>query len=417
MPAAPSVRTDRENARYGKDEIITFIIDGLPAKKRIGYVVELDSDEKIMSGNVPASGKVSVKAGRPGFVNIKVNTGAATFEAAAAVSPEKIKPSLPKPDDFDEFWHGKLRALSKVPACLKIEKIAPLSQFALEDWREKWPFYGDHPVRTKEIASFKFEAANLMGSPARGYFAMPKNAKAGSLPALLTTHGAGVGDSDLPKTCAGAEHGLLVMDINVHGLFCGQAQSYYRGVADTFTGLFNSYSCFQRGKYDRETLYFVEMFLRHRRALDVLCSQKQWDGKNLIVNGVSQGGTLALACAALDERVTTICAGLPALVDCTFAYPLKNWFGIEGESPENARRIRSALRYASLCNFAGKTNAAAYFTAAYLDRACHPTTIYAGYNLYVGSKKIHDAPLSGHGNVPNQIHFQEFSDFMFSNLK
>ena len=417
MSAITSVRTDRKNAQYKRGETVPFIIDGLPAKKRHGYVVEIDCDKKIMSGNVPSAGKVSVKADRPGFINIKIDTGTTVIEAAAAVSPEKIKPSKQKPDDFDEFWRGKLRALGKVPPCLKIEQIPPLSQFALEDWREKWPFYGDHPVKGKDIDVFKFEAANLTGNPARGYIAMPENAKAGSLPALLTTHGAGINDSDFGKTCAGAELGFLSMNINAHGLVCGQAQSYYRGIADTFTSLFKSYSCFQRGIYDRETLYFVEMFLRHRRALDILCLQKQWDKKNLIVRGTSQGGALALACAALDDRVTTVCTGVPALVDCTFEYPLKNWFGIQDESSENARKIRSTLQYASLCNFAGKTKAAAYFTAAYMDRACHPATIYAGYNLYSGPKKMHDAPLSGHGNVPNQIHFQEFTDFMFSNLK
>lgn len=416
MDAMPSVRSDRENARYKKGETVTFIIDGLPDNKKTEYIIELDCDKKLVSGKVQASGKVSVIADRPGFINIKIDTGAAILEGAAAVAPEKIKPSQPKPDDFDEFWNGRLKALSKVPAGLKIEQIPPLSQFALEDWREKWPFYGDHPVKTNDIKVFKFETANLTGNPARGYIAMPAKAKAGSLPALLTTHGAGVCDSDLPKTCAGAELGFLSMNINAHGMVCGQPQSYYRGVADTFTDLFKTYSCFQRGKYDLETLYFVEMYLRHKRALDVLCAQKQWDGRNLIINGVSQGGALALACAALDKRVTAICAGVPALVDCTSPYTLKNWFGILDENPENVRKISSTMRYASLCNFAGKTKAAAYFTAAYLDRSCHPATVYAGYNLYGGPKKMHDAPLCHHGNVPNQIHFQEFADFMFDNL-
>ena len=50
-----------------------------------------------------------------------------------------------------------------------------------------------------EIETFEFSAETLHGNPARGYLAFPKHAKRGSLPALLTLHGAGVADSDFPK--------------------------------------------------------------------------------------------------------------------------------------------------------------------------------------------------------------------------
>jgi cephalosporin-C deacetylase-like acetyl esterase len=34
----------------------------------------------------------------------------------AIVAPEQIKPSSPRPDDFDIFWQSKIEELAKVPA-------------------------------------------------------------------------------------------------------------------------------------------------------------------------------------------------------------------------------------------------------------------------------------------------------------
>ena len=48
---------------------------------------------------------------------------------------------------------------------------------------------------------------------------------------------------------------------------------------------------------------------------DFLTSQPDWDGKNVIVQGGSQGGALAIVTAGLDKRVTACVANHPALSD------------------------------------------------------------------------------------------------------
>src|SRR5438034_1096186 len=37
------------------------------------------------------------------------------------VTPEKIEPSAPRPDDFDEFWAAKIKELEAVPANPQLE--------------------------------------------------------------------------------------------------------------------------------------------------------------------------------------------------------------------------------------------------------------------------------------------------------
>ena len=51
------------------------------------------------------------------------------------------------------------------------------------------------------------------------------------------------------------------------------------------------------------------------RAIDFLTSLPEWDGKNIAVQGGSQGGALALVTAGLDKRVTACVANHPALSD------------------------------------------------------------------------------------------------------
>ena len=57
------------------------------------------------------------------------------------------------------------------------------------------------------------------------------------------------------------------------------------------------------------------VYLACVRSIDLLTSLPEWDGKNVIVQGGSQGGALALVTAGLDQRVTACVANHPALSD------------------------------------------------------------------------------------------------------
>ncbi len=57
------------------------------------------------------------------------------------------------------------------------------------------------------------------------------------------------------------------------------------------------------------------VYLACVRSIDLLTSLPEWDGKNVVVQGGSQGGALALVTAGLDQRVTACVANHPALSD------------------------------------------------------------------------------------------------------
>ena len=100
-----------------------------------------------------------------------------------------------------------------------------------------------------------------------------------------------------------------------------------------------------------------KVYLACVRAVDYLCSLPEWDGKNVIAQGGSQGGALSLIVTALDPRITLCVANHPALADMaayaekgrTGGYPhfVRKYQGIE-LTPE----VIKTLSYYDVVNFA-----------------------------------------------------------------
>ena len=226
----------------------------------------------LKGGKAKATGKLD----EPGFLQCRASfretptSAPITALAGAGIEPLEIKPSMPRPDDFDAFWTAQKKKLAAVPMTVKLTK-------------EKSP--------SVKIELFDAQV-DCLGKPVSGYFARPIGAKPKSLPVILTVHGAGVRSSTIGSPVGWAGNGALAMDINAHGLPNGKPEAFYKALAD---GELKDYRT--RGREDREKNYFLDMFLRLVRAIDFLASQPEWNGKDVIVYGSSQGGFQALAAA------------------------------------------------------------------------------------------------------------------------
>jgi cephalosporin-C deacetylase-like acetyl esterase len=214
------------------------------------------------------------------------------------------------------------------------------------------------------------------------------------LPAALSLHAAGARSSSLQGAWNHAKRNRLAMDINAHGSPNGRPAQYYR---DLLAGELRRYST--RGMDSRETCYFLGMYLRLMRAMEFLTSQPEWDGKTLIALGSSQGGAQAIVAAGLDERVTIVSAGLPALCDLTASEA-----GRAAGWPIGKRKLseeeRETLRYFDVCNFAARTKATAVVRVGLIDRTCWPAGVLAMCNQLQGDKHVLTFPDSGHGYSP-----------------
>lgn len=404
-----NVVTDRPDAIYNTEEEATFLIsltkDGKPLAGENGMTVTYRVDDFISSGPDYPNGKltvgsepavVKVTCSKPGFLRCMVTLDEnrqLTKTAGAAFSPLEIEPSLPVPADFDEFWTEQKRKLAEVPAKAK---LTPVQQ------------------PDKKIECFDLQVDCLGGAPVSGYLGKPKDAKPKSLPAILWVHGAGVRSSSLSNAIKGANEGMLSLDINAHGLPNGKSAEFYK---EQYSGPLKGYPHF--GREDRETTYFVGMFLRLIRALDYLTSQPEWDGKTLIVIGHSQGGGQALAAGGLDQRVTFIATGVPAICDHSgrAAGRINGWPKLVTTLPDGspAGAELKAARYVDAVNFASRTKADAIMSVGFIDVTCPPSSCYAAYNQLKGKKQIINKPLMGHA-APGDVH-KAFIDAVKEHVK
>lgn len=381
-----SVRTDRPEALYALNEAVGFnfavTLDGQPvADAEVQWTLSKDGVPPIRTGKLVLTNGQATLSGtldEPGFLQCRATfhtpaIRAITAVAGAGIDPSRIKPSLPLPDDFDEFWSAQKRKLAAVPVNSRLTPI-------------KSPQTG--------VECFDLQA-DCIGAPVSGYFARPMGSKPRSLPIILTVHGAGVRSSSLDGAANWAKQGFLALDINAHGIPNGQPSNFYTDLAN---GALKDYR--SAGRESRETIYFLGMFLRVLRAIDFLTVQPEWDGRTLIVYGSSQGGAQAIVAAGLEKRVTFFAAGVPAMCDHsgTMAGRASGWPKLVPNGPDDRPdpRALNAARYYDMVNFARRARASGIVTVGFIDATCPPTSVYAAYNVLPGKKEMFNDPTATH---------------------
>ncbi len=389
---------DRESAVYEVGEDAIFLItvsqgDERVSEGSVSYVVDdflsVGKAAGLPQGTAELKGgsaRVTAKGRRPEFLRCQVTYTPASGKAVRAsagvgFSPEKIGLSLPVPDDFDEFWAEQKRQLAEV---------APDPELTSVD------------SKVSGVESFDVQVQCLGGAPVSGYFSRPVGAKPKSLPIVLWVHGAGVRSSSLGNSLKGAQSGFLSMDINAHGSPNGKPASFYTQLNN---GELKDYR--YAGRESRDSIYFRGMYLRLVRAIDFLTAQPEWDGKTVVVVGHSQGGGQSLVAGGIDDRVTFIAPGVPAICDHSgnSAGRVNGWPKLvpNGTDGKPDPQIQMAARYVDAVNFATRCKAEAIMSVGFIDAVCPPSSCYAAYNALPGKKSVINEPLMGHA-APAHIH-------------
>lgn len=389
--------TDRPDALYKTGEPATFTITATEDDKPLteGTISVILSKDGLYP-QPPQT--LSLKDGKatltsqldePGFLLLEAFKNKAGAAASAGYDPLELKPSMPVPEDFDAFWNTQKAKLAKVPLNAKLT-----------------PVLNNEGINKANAELFDVQV-DCVGAPVSGYYVRPKGAAKGSLPAIITLHGAGVNSAGVQTNWVNKEGGMLSMNINAHGIPNGQPKEFYENLKNGDLRNYNT-----RGRSDREQVYFLGMFLRVARAIDFMASQPEWDGKTIILYGSSQGGFQAFAGAALDSRVTFFCAGVPAGSDHTgfAANRIAGWPKLVALTPDAKHDYASteAARYFDNVNFAIHTKAkGAAVTVGFIDKTCPPSTVYAAYNALSIPKTMHIDTLAGHTNTPAAVQFME----------
>ena len=292
------------------------------------------------------------------------NTGRNTgfYAVGAAVAPTRIGLSTPRPADFDEFWDAKLAAQAKVPINATLTPVGT-------------------DVAGVEMSVFQLDA---LGTKVHGYVAKP--AREGRFPAVIQLQYAGVYALNAAAVVKRASEGWLIVNVDSHDKLpsdpSGNVPRGYQAVGNT----------------DRETSYFLSMYLRDSRALDYVLSRRDWDGKTIVLMGGSMGGQQSLALAGLrPDQISAVLVCVPAGADSNgdlhgrkAGYP--NW------PSDNPDVMKTAL-YFDTVNFAPRIKAPVMAAMGFIDTISPPAGVWTMINQIRGPVEALPMIESEHDNL------------------
>ena len=355
-----------------------------------GITVKYETGSELMPSDKTGSivlknGKAEINIGtldKPGFrdciFSVMINGRKYSHHVKVGFSPDKIKPYTEMPDGFMDFWKNNIKEASEFP---------------LKYTREKAEEYC-----TEKIDCYLIKLQiNNRGQAVYGYLFYPKNAKPGSCPVVLSPPGAGIKTIKEPlRHKYYAEEGFIRLEFEIHGLNPTMSEEQFKEISNAFNGKENGY--LTNGLDNKDNYYMKRVYLSCLRCIDLLTSLPEWDGKNVIVQGGSQGGALAMITAGLDKRVTACVVNHPALSDMAGymagragGYP--HFFRTKGM---DTKEKLETMSYYDVVNFARLIKADTFMTWGFNDNTCPPTTSYAVYNTLECSKEALITPINEH---------------------
>ncbi len=405
--------TDRENpVSYGVGDPIVFNLEAVdvPPEVEAGlYRVSwkrTGDDGRTETGALPfapgATGAVTTSLDRAGFVRLEATVVNAAdgkpvqrdknapgapfwqpvkkvfFDGGAGVDVGAIQPEKPEPADFDAWWAEQKALLATVPPKASLKELPDVN--GCKNYELTVDCYGPRPVT--------------------GYLFVPAGAAAKSCKARVAFQGYGTWKQTNPTWMA--RKGEIALEINAHGYELGRDQAYYTEFTAGIHPPGYGYAFSPEENARPETAYFRWMAFRVLRALEYVKSRPEWNGKDLVVEGGSQGGLQSSWAAGLDPDVSL---ARPSIVwGCDFfmtAGPRKRLKG--GWHIPYA----PGLDYFDSINHIRRAKCPVEITRAGLgDYVCPPSGLAAYYNAIRAPKSIRWVQGSEHGLVPpepNQV--------------
>lgn len=323
----------------------------------------------------------------PGFlqckISVQINGHTYSDQIKLGFSPRKISPTIPFPADFQQFWEEQIKNIADLP---------------LDFTRKRNDHYSTDLVSVYEV-SYR---TTREGYRMNGWLMIPNGE--GTYPAVVMPPGAGI-KPQIPSLQF-AEMGIITLQLEVHGLPLQMSAAAY----DAARLSFGDYMFMNLD--DRQRYYYNRIFLGCKRAVDVLCSLPECNGK-VGATGGSQGGALAIVTTALDRRVSAVVSFYPALCDVTGylhgrAGGWPHLFAAKHIDFMNKPEKVSNIAYYDVVNFARTLTVPGFYSFGYNDNVCPPTSVYSAINVIRAPKEIRIEPVSAHWRYPetNRISMQ-----------
>lgn len=379
---------DSSNAVYETGEKATVKVMALHQGVALeDAIIHYEISEDLMTAHKKDSIRLNVREAtinlgtmkKPGYLRMRATCtlDGKTYSAMSTVgfSPEKLKPTVKMPDDFQQFWSSNIEKLQNVD---------------LKPTMELLP----HKC-TKDVKVYHISYRNINGTKMYGILTMP--VKEGKYPAILRFPGAGIGEKGGDITHAA--QGAIILEMGIHGIAVNLPSSVY---SDLGNGLLADYPSINLG--NRETYYYKRVYLGCVKGIDFLLSLPQCNG-NIGTFGGSQGGALSIVTSALDKRIKASVAYFPAICDvegyCNGrAGGWPHTFKLESNRTKEKIEM---MRYYDVANFARNLTNPIHFLYGYNDITCAPTSTRSTYNVITAPKQLIIGENIGHWTYPDQM--------------
>lgn len=385
---------ERANYEYHTGEEVRFLIEvsrrgELVPNSQIDYNAGPECFPTISKQDMwlkNGRGIIQMIMSEPGFLRCEVHVRTANGNeckqtATVAVDKDRITPVVQPPIDWKEFWQTAIDQARETELTPRMQRAPEMDTDAQEAYYVD--FGNDRP-----------------GSRLYGVLGIPKKKEKGKYAAILQLPGAGV-----HRFTEIADYGdnLITLSLGIHGIPQNLPEELYKSLTN---GILHDYA--RTNVTDRDAFYYKRVYLGCVRAIDFLYTLPEFDGQTVGVCGGSQGGGLAMAVTALDQRVRFLTVYFPALCDQQAwiegradGWPHTFRIAADNESPLKDV-VCETLSYFDIANFAPQIHVPGWYATGYNDTVCPPTSVMAAYNKVPGEKQLHIMPDAGHWGYPRQ---------------
>ncbi len=290
------------------------------------------------------------------------------------------RPDLPEPDGLDEFWRRSLADAQEHEVAATFRPVDS-GLTAIESFDGTFRGYGGEEISCwLHLPAHRMPGARLPGI------------------AEYVGYGGGRGLVHERLLWAAAGYAHLIMDTR------GQGSSWSVGDTSDASGSGPAHPGFlTKGLLSPETFYYRRLFVDAVRAVQALRQHPAVDPDAVVAKGISQGGGVAIAVAALQPNaVAAVLPDVPFLSDFPRATTITNSdpYGevaryLKAHRDDTAQAFRT-LSYFDVATLGRRATAPALFSVALMDNICPPSTVYAAYNNYGGPHEIRVYPFNDH---------------------
>ena len=295
----------------------------------------------------------------------------------------------PRPKDFDTYWEKALKELDSAGVEFTLEP----AEFSAPGVRCQY-LYFTGVGGAKVCCKFLCPESALSGAGA-----------AAKLPAVAMFHGYSMSSGDWMDKLPYAYAGYAVLALDVRGQM-GRSEDNLVVPGNTLRGHII------RGLFgnDPDKLFFRNVFLDAAQTARILMSMDFVDEHRVGATGWSQGGALALVCAALEQRVKMVASVYPFLSDYKRTWEMDLFKDAYDELSYYIRNLDARhqridemfemLGYIDVANLAPRIQGEAYMFITLQDSICPPSTQFAAYNRITAKKSCEIYPNHGHEGLP-----------------